>query len=120
MIVGLGKWLLLAAATVAVTVPLTKLGVPSAALFAGLVVGIALALSPASGRCPGGIYAVLATAVEAGSNVTFIVAVQVIRVLLMLFGAPLLARAFLRLGRRPADQIPASSSASREPIRVAD
>ncbi len=34
---------------------------------------------------PGGVYAVLATAVETGSNVTFIVAAQVLRVLLMLF-----------------------------------
>ena len=41
---------------------------------------------------PGGIYAVLATAVETGSNVTFIIAAQVVRVLLMLFAAPLLAR----------------------------
>ena len=41
---------------------------------------------------PGGIYAVLAIAVETGSNVTFIIAAQVLRVLLMLFAAPLLAR----------------------------
>ncbi len=46
---------------------------------------------------PGGIYAVLATAVETGSNVTFVIAAQVIRVLLMLFTAPLVARAFLKL-----------------------
>jgi membrane AbrB-like protein len=38
------KWLLLAAVTVCVTVPLTMLGVPSAVLLAGLLVGIALAL----------------------------------------------------------------------------
>ena len=38
------KWSLLIAATVAVTYPLTLVGVPSAALFAALVVGIALAL----------------------------------------------------------------------------
>ena len=38
------RWALLVAVTVAVTVPLTMLGVPSAALFAALVVGIALAL----------------------------------------------------------------------------
>ena len=40
----MARWVLLIAATVAVTVPLTVLGVPSAALFAALVVGIALAL----------------------------------------------------------------------------
>src|SRR5262245_20919101 len=38
------RWLLLAAITVAVTWPLTVIGVPSAALFAALGVGIALAL----------------------------------------------------------------------------
>ncbi|MEV0670762.1 AbrB family transcriptional regulator [Mycobacterium sp. NPDC050441] len=49
---------------------------------------------------PGGVYAVLATAVETGSNVTFIIAAQVLRVLLMLFAAPLMARVMARLGRR--------------------
>ena len=72
---------------------------------------------------PGGIYAVLATAVETGSNVTFIIAAQVVRVLLMLFAAPLMARGFValteRYGRRRAYRR-ASTSASREPICVAD
>ena len=49
---------------------------------------------------PGGVYAVLATAVETGSNVTFIIAAQVLRVLLMLFAAPLMARVMARLARR--------------------
>ena len=52
-------------------------------------------ISPLEGylaTSPGGVYAVLATAVETGSNVTFIIAAQVLRVLLMLFAAPLLAR----------------------------
>ena len=40
----MAKWALLVVLTVAVTVPLTIVGVPSAALFAALVVGIALAL----------------------------------------------------------------------------
>ena len=67
---------------------------------------------------PGGIYAVLATAVETGSDVTFVIAAQVIRVLLMLFTAPLVARAFQRYsGDR---QISPTTLASREPIRVAD
>lgn len=49
---------------------------------------------------PGGVYAVLATAVETGSNVTFIIAAQVVRVLLMLFVAPLMARVMARIGSR--------------------
>ncbi|WP_166903115.1 AbrB family transcriptional regulator [Mycobacterium sp. DL440] len=65
---------------------------------------------------PGGVYAVLATAVETGSNVTFIIAAQVLRVLLMLFAAPLMARVMVRW----ASQRRAITEASREPIRVAD
>lgn len=69
---------------------------------------------------PGGVYAVLATAVETGSNVTFIIAAQVVRILLMLFAAPLLARSVVwvsgRLGRQSREMTPAS----REPITVAD
>ena len=80
-------------------------------------------LSPLEGylsTSPGGIYAVLATAVETGSNVTFIIAAQVVRVLLMLFAAPLMARGCRERTRaaRPTDR--ASTSESREPIRVAD
>ena len=71
---------------------------------------------------PGGIYAVLATAVESGANVTFIIAAQMMRVLLMLFAAPLIARLFLRLGtrRERPDYSRSTSFASSEPIRVAD
>ncbi|WP_328352207.1 AbrB family transcriptional regulator [Mycobacterium sp. NBC_00419] len=64
---------------------------------------------------PGGIYAVLATAVETGSNVTFIVAAQVLRVLLMLFAAPMMARGYARLAQRRA-----STEASSEPILLAE
>ena len=64
---------------------------------------------------PGGIYAVLATSVETGSDVTFIIAAQVLRVLLMLFAAPLLARGFVRLTQSRARTAPSS-----EPIAVAD
>lgn len=64
---------------------------------------------------PGGIYAVLATAVETGSNVTFIVAAQVLRVLLMLFAAPMMARGYARW-----TQSRASTEASSDPIRLAD
>ncbi|MDV3130098.1 AbrB family transcriptional regulator [Mycobacterium sp. 21AC1] len=49
---------------------------------------------------PGGVYAVLATAAETGSNVTFIIAAQVLRVLLMLFAAPLMAKVMVRLTSR--------------------
>lgn len=71
---------------------------------------------------PGGIYAVLATAVETGSDVTFIVAAQVLRVLVMLFAAPLMARGLVKLterigGRRQSREI---TEDSREPIAVAD
>ena len=60
-------------------------------------------LSPLEGylaTSPGGVYAVLATAVETGSNVTFVIAAQVVRILLMLFAAPLVAKAIVRVGDR--------------------
>ena len=69
---------------------------------------------------PGGVYAVLATAVETGSNVTFIIAAQVVRILLMLFAAPLLARAVVWAGARFGRQSRAITDASKDPIRVAD
>lgn len=86
--------------------------------------GLGVALSKIAGvslldgylaTSPGGIYAVLATAVETGSNVTFIIAAQVLRVLLMLFAAPLLARGFVRLAYRRS-----STDANSDPIAVAD
>ncbi len=49
---------------------------------------------------PGGIYAVLAAAAASGSNITFVVAAQIVRVLLMLFIAPLAARLYQRLVNR--------------------
>ena len=49
-----------------------------------------------------GIYAVLATAISAGANATFVVAVQVLRVVLMLLVAPAVARLVAgRGGGRP-------------------
>ncbi|WP_076476424.1 AbrB family transcriptional regulator [Williamsia sterculiae] len=45
---------------------------------------------------PGGIYAVLAAAAASGSNITFVVGAQIIRVLLMLFIAPFAARGYHR------------------------
>ncbi|MGE0300384.1 MAG: AbrB family transcriptional regulator [Pseudonocardia sp.] len=41
---------------------------------------------------PGGVFAVLATAISSGADATFVVAVQVLRVLMMLLVAPVLAR----------------------------
>jgi membrane AbrB-like protein len=41
---------------------------------------------------PGGLYAVLATARDAGADATFVLAVQVLRLFVMLLSAPLLAR----------------------------
>lgn len=43
---------------------------------------------------PGGLYAVLATAAASGANVTFVLAVQVVRLVLVLASAPLLAHWF--------------------------
>jgi membrane AbrB-like protein len=45
---------------------------------------------------PGGLFAVLATAADSGSDVTYVLAVQVIRVFAMLLFAPLLGRWFSR------------------------
>jgi uncharacterized protein len=47
---------------------------------------------------PGGVYAVLATAVSAGTDATFVVAVQVLRLIAMLLVAPALARLVGRRG----------------------
>ncbi|PRC49174.1 hypothetical protein C6A85_76085, partial [Mycobacterium sp. ITM-2017-0098] len=69
------------------------IGVATAGL--GIVLARVAGLTPLEGylaTSPGGVYAVLATAVETGSNVTFIIAAQVVRILLMLFAAPLMAR----------------------------
>ena len=88
----------------------------------GVLLARVAGISPLEGylsTSPGGIYAVLATAVETGSNVTFIIAAQVVRVLLMLFAAPLIARGFVALSARFAYRR-VSTLDSREPIRVAD
>ncbi|OBK09987.1 AbrB family transcriptional regulator [Mycobacterium asiaticum] len=64
---------------------------------------------------PGGIYAVLGTAAGSGSNVTFVMASQVIRVVLMLLAAPFVARLFMRVMPRGGATIPVS----RELVPVA-
>jgi membrane AbrB-like protein len=89
----------------------------------GVVLAHVAGLTPLEGylaTSPGGVYAVLATAVETGSNVTFIIAAQVVRILLMLFAAPLLARSMVWLNRRLTRQSREMTEASREPISVAD
>ena len=72
---------------------------------------------------PGGIYAVLGTAIGSDSNVAFVMAAQVIRVVLMLFAAPLIAKVFLRFTPRSAEVAAAPASrglvARREPDRRA-
>jgi membrane AbrB-like protein len=67
----------------------------------GACAGLGVALSHAAGvtlldgylaTTPGGLYAVLATATGSGADATFVLAVQVLRLFVMLFSAPLLAR----------------------------
>jgi len=74
----------------------------------GLCAGLGLLLSRLTGTTalegylattPGGVYAVLATAISAGVDVTFVVAVQVLRVIVMLLVAPALARLVAGRGR---------------------
>ena len=97
------------------------LGVGTAGL--GVVLAEVAGLTPLEGylaTSPGGVYAVLATAVETGSNVTFVIAAQVVRILLMLFTAPLLARIVIRMTERYGGQSREITEPSREPVRVAD
>jgi membrane AbrB-like protein len=70
----------------------------------GLLLSQLTGVTPLEGylaTTPGGVYAVLATAISAGGDVTFVVAVQVLRVIVMLLVAPALARLVGR--RRPPD-----------------
>ncbi|MFL6133459.1 MAG: AbrB family transcriptional regulator [Nocardioidaceae bacterium] len=82
---------------------------PFAVLLIALVIAacalLGLALSAVTGvdrltaylaTTPGGLFAVLATAADSGSDVTYVLAVQVIRVFAMLLFAPLLGRMFRR------------------------
>jgi uncharacterized protein len=66
----------------------------------GLILSRLTGVSPMDGylaTTPGGIYAVLAAAVSSGGDVTFVAAVQILRVVVMLAVTPYLAR---WLGRR--------------------
>ena len=94
---------------------------PAATAGLGLLLAHVAGLSALEGYLApsqGGVYAVLATAVETGSNVTFIVAAQVLRILVMLFAAPLMARGVAALSRRRQSR--AITAPSRVPIAVAD
>ncbi|HYO37636.1 MAG TPA: AbrB family transcriptional regulator [Geodermatophilus sp.] len=83
---------------------------PALAIIAGLVAACAVlgeVLAAATGvsrldaylaTTPGGLYAVLATATGSGADTTFVLAVQVLRLFVMLLAAPLVAR---RLRPRP-------------------
>ena len=71
--------------------------------------GLAWALAAATGlplldtylaTTPGGLYAVLAAAVGSGADATFVLSVQVLRLLVMLLAAPALASALARPRRR--------------------
>ena len=62
---------------------------------------------------PGGIYAVLAAAAAAGSNITFVIGAQIVRVLLMLFIAPLAARLYNRYRQRRHMHVPEEATAPR-------
>jgi hypothetical protein len=87
--------------------------VPGLIAIFGLLVGcalLALALAPLAdvstldaylATTPGGLYAVLATAVGSGANTTFVLAVQVLRLFVMLLAAPVLAGWLVR-ERTPA------------------
>jgi membrane AbrB-like protein len=62
---------------------------------------------------PGGLYAVLAAAFGSGADTTFVLAVQTLRVFVMVLLAPLAVRALVRRGpRRPS---PASAASRRGP-----
>jgi membrane AbrB-like protein len=71
------------------------LGLILASAGLGTVLAAATGVSPLDGylaTTPGGLYAVLATASDIGADVTFVLAVQVLRLFVMLFSAPLVAR----------------------------
>lgn len=73
----------------------------SAAL--GRLLARATGITPLEGylaTTPGGLSAVLATAVDSGGDATFVLAVQVLRLVLILVSAPLLATVLVRFARR--------------------
>ncbi|HEY5854664.1 MAG TPA: AbrB family transcriptional regulator [Aldersonia sp.] len=59
---------------------------------------------------PGGLSAVLALSASSGANPTFVAGVQLLRLIMMLFLAPVLSRLFVLIGRRMAQR-----AAARKP-----
>jgi uncharacterized protein len=79
------------------------LGLIVASAGLGAVLSAATGVSPLDGylaTTPGGLYAVLATATGSGADATFVLAVQVLRLFVMLLSAPLVARWLRRSGSR--------------------
>ncbi|MGY1802815.1 AbrB family transcriptional regulator [Blastococcus sp. SYSU D00922] len=71
------------------------LGLIAASAGLGAVLSVATGVSALDGylaTTPGGLYAVLATASDIGADATFVLAVQVLRLFVMLLSAPLVAR----------------------------
>jgi membrane AbrB-like protein len=67
----------------------------------GALLTVTAGVSPLDGylaTTPGGMNAVLATATDSGADATFVVAVQVLRLFVMLLSAPLVARVLRRPG----------------------
>ncbi|AOW94083.1 hypothetical protein BFN03_19205 [Rhodococcus sp. WMMA185] len=84
------------------------LGVVGACACLGILLAHATGISLLEGylaTTPGGVSAVLAVSSASGANITFVAAVQVIRVVIMLFAAPLGARAYVRF-RPPPPKTP--------------
>ena len=91
----------LGAATAAAAVALTAVGFPSLLVAVALTLAAAVPLQDAYlATTPGGLYAVLAVAVGTGSNTTFILAVQLMRLLVAVLPAPLAVRRIAAPGRR--------------------
>ena len=84
----------------------------------GVLLANATGLSQLDGylaTSPGGIYAVLGTTIGSDSNVAFVMASQVIRVVLMLFAAPIIAKMFLRFTPCSAEVVAAASHNRQRP-----
>ena len=84
----------------------------------GLVLSSLTGATPLEGylaTTPGGIYAVLATAISAGGNVTFVVAVQVLRIVVMLIVAPAVTRFVARRGGGHPDTTPGAARSDPDP-----
>lgn len=91
----MSRWLLVGAGALAATVAAAAVGVPSPALLAALAVGVAYALTAR------GLSAVLAVALGSGGNATFVLAVQILRLVAMLVVAAPIVR-ILGTRQRPS------------------